>query len=263
MFTIKDYVMVETLEDAYRLLKEGKSNTILGGCAFLKLGSKKIGTAIDLSKLNLDYILETDEAIEVGAMASLRSIETNDVINKYFNGILPKSVGNILGIQFRSVVTVGGSVYSRFGFSDFITALLSLETEVELFNAGRMSLERFLLEGAPRDILVKLIIKKSDAKASYQMVRNSIADYPLLNVAISRRDNNWRIVVGARPRIAEVAVKASELLSLQEVNEDTIQMAAAAAVEELSFGGNMRGSKDYRRAICIGLISRGIREVLL
>ena len=263
MFTIKNYAMAETIEEAYRLLQAGKNNTILGGCAFLKLGSKRIGTAIDLSKLALDFIIETEEVLEIGAMTTFRTVETNEALNKYFSGIIPKAVGGILGIQFRNVVTVGASVYSRFGFSDFITALLALDTEVELFNAGRMTLDSFLKQGAPRDILIKIIIKKSDAIASYQMVRNSIADYPLLNVAISKASEGWRIVVGARPQRAEVAMEASELLSsAKEINEDIIQEAVVAAVKELAFGSNMRGSSEYRQAICRGLIARGIKEVL-
>jgi len=263
VFTIKNYVMAETIEEAYRLLQAGKSNTILGGCAFLKLGSKRIGTAIDLSKLDLDFIIETEEAIEIGAMTTFRAVETNEALNKYFSGIIPKAVGGILGIQFRNVVTVGASVYSRYGFSDFLTALLVLETEVELFNAGRMTLDSFLKKGAPRDILTKIIINKSEATASYQMMRNSIADYPLLNVAISKSTEGFRIVVGARPQRAELAAEASELLSsAKEINEEVIQAVVTAAIKELAFGSNMRGSREYRQAICKGLIARGIKEVL-
>lgn len=254
--------MAETIEEAYRLLQEGKSNTILGGCAFLKLGSKRIGKAIDLSKLGLDYIIETMDTIEIGAMTTFRTAEINEALNKYYNGIIPKALASILGVQFRNVVTIGASVYSRYGFSDLLTALLSLETEVELFHAGRMSLESFFQKEDTRDILTKVIIKKSDIKASYQMMRNSAADYPLLNVAVSRRENDWKVVVGARPQRAALANKASRILSAGEVGGESIKAAVAAAVEELTFGSNMRGSAQYRRAICEGLLTRGIKEVL-
>ncbi len=262
MFTIKNYVMAETIEEAYRLLQEGKSNAILGGCAFLKLGSKRIGTAIDLSRLELDFINETAETIEIGAMTSYRAVETNESLNKYFSGVLPRSVGSIIGIQFRNAVTVGASVYSRYGFSDFITALLVLDTEVELFKAGRIPLDRFLREGAPRDILTKLIIKKAEMKASYQMMRNSAVDYPILNVAVSKGPEGWKIAVGARPQRAALALKAAQLLASGELNESDIEAAAALAAEELTFGSNTRGGRAYREAIGRGLIARGIREVL-
>ena len=69
-------------------------------------------------------------------MTTLRDLEVNPILNKYFDGVLPKSVRDIIGIQFRNVVTVGGSVFSRYGFSDLIVGLLALETEVELYNGG-------------------------------------------------------------------------------------------------------------------------------
>ncbi|KJS03302.1 MAG: FAD-binding protein, partial [Peptococcaceae bacterium BRH_c4a] len=89
MFTILDLVQPDTIEEAYRVLTGG-NGTILGGCAFLRLGSQKIGAAIDLSKLNLNYIKEQDDYIEIGAMATFRDIETSPILNLYFNGVLPK-----------------------------------------------------------------------------------------------------------------------------------------------------------------------------
>ena len=59
-------------------------------------------------------------------MTSYRSVETCDILKKYFNGVIADSVSSIIGTQFRNTVTVGGSVYGRFGFSDFLTPLLAL-----------------------------------------------------------------------------------------------------------------------------------------
>ena len=123
MFTIREYAMPETLDEAYTILKSRKGNQILGGCAWLRLGKKRINIAIDLTKCGLDYIREDDEQIEIGAMTSYRSVETSDILKKYFNGVIADSVSSIIGTQFRNTVTVGGSVYGRFGFSDFLTPL--------------------------------------------------------------------------------------------------------------------------------------------
>ena len=125
MFTIQRLVQPETIEEAYKILTEKKLNTVLGGTCFLRMGSKRIGTAIDLSKLNLDYIKEDEEYIEIGAMATFRDIETSSVLNENFNGVLPKSVESIIGVQFRNIVTVGASIFSKYGFSDLITRIPS------------------------------------------------------------------------------------------------------------------------------------------
>ena len=115
MFTIREYAMPETLDEAYTILKSRKGNQILGGCAWLRLGKKRINIAVDLTKCGLDYIREDDEQIEIGAMTSYRSVETSDILKKYFNGVIADSVSSIIGTQFRNTVTVGGSVSGTAG----------------------------------------------------------------------------------------------------------------------------------------------------
>lgn len=275
VFTIRELVQPETLEEAYSTLISRKPNTVLGGCAFLKMGSKRIGTAIDLSspKLGLKGIREDAERFEIGAMTTLREIETYPAFQAFYQGILPQAVRDIIGVQFRNSATVGASVFSRYGFSDLITALLALDAEVELFRGGRMSLQAFLDKPYEKDILIKVRLQKNERKASYQSLRNSVSDYAILNVAVSELQGQWRIVVGARPRRAKLAERASQKLSelagengaLPNNDENALKQLediAKMAAKELAFGTNMRGSAEYRQAVCPVLVKRALMEVL-
>lgn len=262
MFTLQKLLQPETIEEAYKVLTEKKANTVLGGCCFLRMGSKRIGTGIELSKLNLDYIKEDSDYIEIGAMTNFRDIETSEVLNKYFNGVLPKSVSNIIGVQFRNVVTVGATVFSKYGFSDFITGLLSLEAEVELAGSGRMSLEEFLNMPYKKDLLTRIFIKKDNRQAVFKDFRNSVSDYSILNVSVSNNEGSWKIVVGARPVGAAIAKKASKELSDGIVNTEKINIVADMVTEELGFGDNMRATAEYRKSLCKVLVKRAIMEVL-
>lgn len=262
MFTLLEFFQPETLEDAYNKLVARKTNTILGGCAFLKMGSKRIGTGIDLSKLNLNYINETDNYIEIGASTTFRDIETSEALNSYFNGVLKEAVKDIIGVQFRNMVTVGASVYSKYGFSDFITALLALDTEVELYKGGRLSLQDFLIKPYEKDILTKIYIKKNERKASYKSLRNSKSDYPILNVTVSKLNDDFKIVVGARPATAKISIDASKLLSQEGFSEASLNKALDIMSSELIFGTNMRATYEYRQAISKVLVKRAIMEVI-
>lgn len=265
MFTLLDIVQPESIDEAYHILTKRKNNLVIGGSAFLRMSNKRIGTGIELSKLNLNYINENKDYIEIGAMTTFRDIENSPILKNYFNGILPKSVKDIIGIQFRNVVTVGASVFSKYGFSDLLTALLSLDTEVELYKGGKMSLQSFLEKPYEKDILTKILIKKNNRKSIYNSMRNSASDYPILNIAVSKLDDDWKIVLGARPQRATIALNASKLMSSEELNGELsyelIEKVAKVACEELSFGSNMRASKDYRMAIANVLVKRGIMEV--
>jgi len=262
VFTISNFVQPNNLEEAYQILSDKRNNTILGGCAFLKMGKKRIDTGIDLTNLKLNYIREMDGFIEIGAMTSLRDIETHPLLKDHYCGVIPQSVRDIIGVQFRNGVTVGASVYSKYGFSDLITALLSLDTEVELFKAGRMPLRDFLARSNEKDLLVRLWIKITMHQATYLSFRNSASDYAVLNVAVSKLDKHWTIAVGARPSKAAIAVSASSMLAEDGLTLEKIEEVAKRTSEELSFGTNTRGTGTYRKALCKALVKRGIMEVL-
>lgn len=261
MISIREYELVDSLEQAHEILLKNRFNTVIGGGAFLRLGSKKINKAIDLSRLKLDYIEEDEHEIRIGAMVTLRQLETSSALLENFSGAVAESVKHIVGVQLRNIVTVGGTVYSRYGFSDPITALLALETYVDLYKGGRMSLDDFLETGSPRDILTQIVIKKGMDKASFKMLRNSAGDYAILNVCAAAKAGAIRIVAGARPARAKLAKAASEFLTGRELSEENIDKAAQMAAEELDFGSNMRASADYRRQMCKVLVKRALMEV--
>ncbi|KLU60821.1 putative oxidoreductase [Peptococcaceae bacterium CEB3] len=261
MFSTRDLLQPETFEQAYETLISRRSNTVLGGCAFLRLGRKKMGTAIDLSKLGLNFIREADHRVEIGAMTTLRDIETSPLLASSFSGLLPRAVRNIVGVQFRNGATVGGSVFSRSGFSDLLTALLVLDCEVTLFHGGTMPLAEFACGAYEKDILTKISLGLDARAAAYQSFRNTTSDFSVLNVAVSCLGGRWLVAVGARPQRARVAVNASEFLSQEGGAETNASAAALLAGAELSFGTNMRATAEFRRALCQVLVKRAVTEV--
>ncbi len=267
MFTIREYAMPENLEEAYRILKSRKGNQILGGCAWLRLGKKRINIAIDLSKCGLDYIREDADQIEIGAMTSYRSVETSDILKKYFNGVIADSVSSIIGTQFRNTVTVGGSVYGRFGFSDFLTPLLALNTSVVVYKKGSIPLEEYMAMPYEKEIIEKIMIEKDGRLASYQMFRNSRADFPILNLAASKAANGvYTVTVGARGPKAVKAVRTAAFLTenlpdAQGGTEAIIEQAGHILTEEVAFTDNMRASAEYRKLLSGVLLKKAVTEV--
>ncbi|AQS09818.1 putative oxidoreductase [Clostridium saccharobutylicum] len=260
MFTIKNYVVTEDLAQAYEL-NQKKNNVILGGIAWLKMGERNIQTAIDLSKLGLDKIEEDEYSFKIGCMCTLRDMEVNESLNSYFDGAISKSLIHIVGVQFRNCATIGGSIYSRFGFSDILTCLLSLDTYVELYNGGIIPLSIFKDMPYDNDILVRIIIKKDNRKVSYLTHRMSATDIPTLAVAVSRLEDKWEIVLGARPQRAVLVNKGEEILS-QNPTKEEIDFLVKHIMQEVKFGSNMRGSKEYRQILAGVFINRGIEEVI-
>ena len=105
--------MAESLEQAYEL-NQKKRNCIIGGMLWLKMGNRMVPTAIDLSNLGLNTIEENEEEFSIGAMVSLRQLELHAGLNEYTHGAVKNAVKDIVGVQFRNLATVGGSIWGRF-----------------------------------------------------------------------------------------------------------------------------------------------------
>ena len=173
MITIQKYVRAQSLEEAWQL-NQNKRNSILGGMLWMRLGKGSVGTAIDLCDLGLHTIEETEEQFSIGAMATLRDIEMHEGLNTYAGGAVADAVKDIVGVQFRNMATVGGSIWGRFGFSDVLTVFLALDSYVELYKGGIIPLEQFAKMKKDNDILVRLIVKPKECSVT---VDNAVRSY--------------------------------------------------------------------------------------
>jgi len=254
-----EFVQPKNFKDALEILTGDSNSVILGGTTFLRISDKKYSTGIDLSNLGFNFIKETKDYIEIGAYTSLRTIETNSTINKYFGNLITKSLENLIGIQFRNSATIGGAIFGRLGFTEINTALLVLDCELEFEENGIVSFSDFISNWSiKRDILKKIIIKKQKGKGSYKMMRNSSADFAILSVAVSNY-NGIKIAVGTRPTIAKLSVKAAQFINS---DNNKIDEAANMIADEIKFGKDLRAESKYRKMIAPILVKRALQEVL-
>lgn len=258
MFTMKNYVQAESLEEAYALRRKNRKNVVLGGNLWRKMGSGHILTGIDLCNLSLNQIVETPEEYRIGCMCSLRDLEVNESLEREFQGSFKEALRHIVGVQFRNTATVGGSVFPRFGFSDVLTLLAALDCEIELYQGGRVPIKEFIAGKPDDDILVNVVIKKDKRKVSYQTHRRTETDFGVLNCAAAYKDGKYTIVLGASPYKAKIADQ--QILEHPE-DPEALERFAQEVTEHFRFGSNMRGSAQYRKEIAKVLIKRGILEL--
>mgnify|MGYP005913560159 CR=1 FL=1 len=248
MMTIREYARPATLEEAWQL-NQKKANRVLGGMIWLKMENINVGTAIDLSGLGLDTIEETEDNFSIGAMVTLRQLEEHPGLAAYTRGAVKEALRHIVGVQLRNLATVGGSIYSRFGFSDVLTLFLALDCEVELYRAGRMPLAQFAAMPYDRDILTRICLRKTPGlKVQYQSVRATQTDFPILTCAAARTaQGQYRFAIGARPMKA--------VLVTPDCDPAQLPATVQAAVKT---GSNLRGSAEYRTHLTGVLVRRAV-----
>lgn len=259
MITIQNYVRPTSIEEAWQL-NQNKKNRILAGMLWTRLEKGSVGTAIDLCDLNLNTIEEDETQFTIGAMATLRDIEIHPGLNEYSNKSIYNAVKDIVGVQFRNMATVGGSIWGRFGFSDVLTVFLAMDTYVELYKGGLVSLSKFVTMKKDNDILVRLIVKKTKGKLTYCSMRNQRTDFPVIACAVSCIGDEWRVSVGARPGRA-VLVRDEKNLLGDEINEENAKRFASYVAEQVPTGSNLRGSDVYRTHLIKVLVERSLNEL--
>ena len=259
MLTIREYKQAATLEEAWQL-NQKRPNRVLGGLLWLRLSKGNVQTAIDLSALGLDTIEETETEFRIGAMVSLRQLELHAGFTAYSEGANKEALRHIVGVQFRNLATVGGSVFGRFGFSDVLTLLLVMDSYVELYKGGIVPLADFVNMPYDRDILVRIIVKKTAAHYSYKSVRISKTDFPVLTCAAALTQEGVQAAVGARPAKPALVMDAEQLATLPM----TAAHAQAFAEHDAGFlptATSPRGSAAYRQHLNKVLIARCFTEL--
>ena len=276
MFYYNQYVRAQSLDEAYELYQK-KPNFVLGGMLWLKMKNKTLGTAIDLCDLGLDQIDEDENEFRIGAYATLRQIETHEALNAYTHGAIAESVRHIVGVQFRNVATVGGSIWGRFGFSDVMTIFRALGAKVQLHKAGIMDLDEFAsLPRTTRDVLVSVIVPKNAKGIVYLSQRNQSTDFPVLTCAVANRSGRYVAVIGASPYMAEpvwdedgilngitcAETAGNKALTENSENNEKIEKFAGYVADHIRFGSNIRADAEYREMICKVLTRRAVKQSL-
>ena len=250
MAQYKNYVIAQTLDEAYALNAK-KSTVIVAGNMWLRMCGMRRQTALDLSALGLDYIKEDEQDFTIGAMTTLRTMETHAALNAAFGGVFARAFEPIVGTQFRNSATVGGSVFSRFGFSDVSTLLLAMGAKVVTHARGEVPLDEFQKEKWDRDILTAIRIEKGRS-AAIESVRLSKTDIPVLVCAASADERGVRVVLGSRPARAVIVAEDARPEEL-----DYMRMAA-----DVPMGSNARASEAYRRKVAPVLMERAVQACL-
>lgn len=261
MLTIQNFRKVESLDEAYEL-NQKKTNRIIGGMMWMRMGDNRINTAIDLSGLGLDKIEENDDEFKIGCMTTLRQLEMHVGFNEYTNGCVKKALRHIVGVQFRNLATVGGSIYGRYGFSDVLTLFIGLDSYAELYKGGLVPLSEYASRSFDRDILVNIIIKKKPVNMFYEAVRITETDLPVLTCCgVRYKDSDMcNVCIGARPGRAVIVEDKDNILA-DGINEASIEAFKSYVMANVPTESNMRGSAEYRSHLAGVLAGRALESI--
>ena len=266
------YLKPTSVDDALRLLQRRKARAVLlaGGTELLTRRDSKVQTVIDLSGLQLDYIRQGKDSLEIGAMTTLQSLVESPLLADYAGGLLATAAHDTATRTIRNAATLGGSIMAGAAASDLVVALLALDAAIVSASGDSMSLEDALASGALHDqvklmLEVRLPLKPASWCATSCRIARLPSDQAIVNVAVALRCEQGlckdvRLAaggVGDRPlRLS----RAERLLRGTRLTDADLTKAITVQQREIAPPSDMLGSGEYRSAMLGVLLRRAVRR---
>jgi carbon-monoxide dehydrogenase medium subunit len=231
--------------------------------------------AVDLTRISgLDDIVDTGDAIEIGALATMTDVSRSEVVRRYLPA-LAQAAGAMGCWQVRNLATVGGNLCNSSPSADTATPLV-LYDAICMVSGGaaarrEVRLAEFLTGPGSNslelgDILTGVRVAKPEEGWRSVYGRRSLRrsmDIPIANLAVAVRlaeptVSDARVVLGA---VAPTPIRASETeaaLLGHLLDGDLIAAVAALAAGEARPITDIRATAGYRKEMVKVLMERAL-----
>jgi CO/xanthine dehydrogenase FAD-binding subunit len=245
---ITSYHRPQTLEEALTLLTQ--PNTLpLGGGTLLSHGGADSLQVIDLQLLGLNTLTKSGHSLELGATATLQQL----LESEHCYAALKSALKLEAPLNIRNSATVAGTLVSCDGRSTFATALLALDTKLDIRNSStdsRVSNLGDFLPLRPRGLITSITLPLN-VKLAFEYVARTPADKPIVCAALAQ----WN---SGRTRLALGGYGTSPMLGMDGTESEGLETAARNAFHEAT---DDWGSAEYRMDVAATLAKRCLENI--
>jgi carbon-monoxide dehydrogenase medium subunit len=260
-----------SLSQAISLLDSEGARSLSGGTALMlmmKAGVLRPTRLVSLRKLGLDGIEDGGE-LRIGAMTTLRTLETSDLIKKNCR-VIARTLRTLSNVRVRNVATVGGALAHADPHMDLPPLLVALGARVTIAGPrGERSapLEElyagYLENTLQRNELITAvqISPMGKRRAAYlKCTTRSADDWPAVGVAAVLDSEEVTLVVSAATDKPTRLHAAEKILKGKTGDPKALKQAAEAAAEEVQIESDLHGSAAYKKQLIRVYLARAIHE---
>ena len=265
-----EYHAPSTLDEAHALLDAhgDDANIVAGGTGlvlFMKQRMVQPAHLVSLGSIpNLDHIKVAGGEARIGAMCTLRQVETSPQLGEALP-LLRETYRHVATVKIRNMATVGGGLSHGDPNQDPPPALIALGASVELSSSSGqrvVPIDEFFtdyFETAVRDgeVVTELVVPQPPANSGSAFIKflpRTADDYATVSVAavVTRADGtnrcqDVRIGLGSVATTPIRARKVEDAVRGQELTSDIIRQAADLVKDEVDPLDDFRGSSSYKR----------------
>ena len=277
-----EYFEPKTISDALSLLaKHGAEAKIIAGGTDVMVDIKykeEPGCLVNIKKIpGLDGIRENGGSLRIGALATIRDVETSAVVRDKLP-VLWESSHQFASLQIRNTATIGGNICRASPSGETLTPLLVLEAKAKLAFADGEKTEPFtaFFQGpgkcsvGAKGLLTEIEVPYPAAGSRGVYLKHAVRgamDIAMVGVAVlitpdaSKNSlQDVRIGLGAVAPTPLRATKTEALLRGKPLSGALLKEAAAMAASESSPISDQRSSAEYRSWIVEALTRRGLEQ---
>ena len=267
-----DYKRVSTLSEALDIYGEDNDRDfrlLAGGQSLVPMMNLRLArpeVIIDLNDIDeLDYIIESGDSIEVGAITRLRTVETDERIAESAP-LLREAISYVAHTAIRTRGTIGGNVAHADPSAEIPTVLVALEGEIvasslvgeRTIAAKDFFLGAFFTELDEREIvkLIRIPKKRLNSGSAFVEFSPRHGDFAIVGIAavLSQNDSGYLdsvrlVVAGVDGKPLDVSSEADSLLGKGEITLDLLDEVAQNVFKRVEPGGDIHASAEFRREL--------------
>ena len=276
-----DYTVAESLDHAIDLLqRSGEGAKLLSGgqslVPLLKLRLVQPAHVIDIGRLpGLSDVLEDEAAgiLRIGALATHAQMGVSSVVRDKLP-LMTEAAGVIGDAQVRGWGTLGGALAEADPAGDWGPVVQALEGRVEctgpsgvrLVDAASFFVDAYTTVLADDEVIteVRVPLPPPGSAGAYLKMERRAGDFAVASVAVQLELDGAGsctkagVALGAAGLTPIKVLAAEETLAGQEVTPDVVDAAAGQVVEAANPLADVRGSSDYKRAVCGALFRKAV-----
>ena len=262
-----------SLPEAFSLLQDEGARPMSGGTALMlmmKAGVLRPARLVNLRRLGLTGIENSEKGLRIGAMTSLRELEKSPVVRTGWP-VITRTLRTLSNVRVRNVATVGGALAHGDPHMDLPPLLSALgatltiagakgerTAPVESLYAGY--LETTLQRG---ELITQVQVPALNGRAAAYLkcTTRSADDWPALGMAVvldAKRREASIVVSAATDRPTRLAA-VERILKGAEMTERLLDQAAEAA-RQIEIEGDLHGSAAYKKHLVGVYLKRAIHE---
>ena len=276
-----EYHRPDSLEEALQLLAEhgDEAKVLAGGQSLIPVMKLRLAAPahlIDIGRLGMDSIAETDGRLAIGALARHRDLERSDLLKARYP-VMAAAAPLISDPIVRNLGTIGGSLCHADPAGDWGSVMLALEASVVLRSRRgerELPISEFLQDTfttalEPDEILTEVRVPQpaGSSGGTYLKMERKVGDFATVAAAIHLSLSGGTI---ERAGIGLTAVGTKNLqpteaeasLAGAEPTEAAFAEAGRLAAEASSPVTDVRGSAEYKRHIVDVYVRRGLATAL-